>query len=294
MFPMKLSMPIVDPEKKPAHVGEGLLQGVNKWADHFGTGAQKMISKPKEGLEKEGALGAAKGVGIGVFGLATGLGKGACDFVTCTLEGVRNSPDAVMDVIDKDRSHNKHGVEGDGEGDLLETYKKEEEEPAHIGEGALSGLKSFGLGLTEGVKDLTSKPMAGAKESGVAGFAKGLGQGALGFGSKTTSGSIDLATSVLTGLKNTPEAVEKRVSMLSTSSPSELMQSAASSGSSFIGTARTSVGNQMAAFSGSVGAGSSGEQHAGSACAASSNDVTSDRPTFRAEPPVATGNVPIG
>lgn len=206
-------IPRVDTEKKPDHVGEGLLQGLNKFGDHVGDGAKTLWRKPQEGHQKEGALGAAKGVGEGLLSLTTGIGKGACDLLGSTLEGVRHTPDAVADKFNKDRQHAKHGVEGDGTGEILETYV-DEKEPEHLGHGLLSGARGFGKGLFGGLQDLANKPVEGAREGGVAGFARGAGQGLLGFGTKTASGTLDLATSVLSGAKNTPDAIGRTVTDL--------------------------------------------------------------------------------
>lgn len=226
MIPVPI--PRVDTEKKPDHVGEGLLQGLNKWADHVGDGAQKLWRKPQEGAQKEGALGAAKGVGEGLLNLATGVGKGTCDLLGSTLEGVRHTPDAVADKVVTDRKHNKHGVEGDGQGELLQTFVEEEKEPEHLGEGLLAGVRGLGRGLTGGLTDLATKPMEGAKEGGAKGFALGAGKGLLGFGTKLSSGTLDFATSVLSGAKNTPDAIEKKVAELR-GSPTAAAEGAASS-----------------------------------------------------------------
>eukprot|EP00927_Polykrikos_kofoidii_P011745 TRINITY_DN1501_c0_g1_i4.p1 TRINITY_DN1501_c0_g1~~TRINITY_DN1501_c0_g1_i4.p1 ORF type:complete len:374 (-),score=68.20 TRINITY_DN1501_c0_g1_i4:89-1123(-) len=208
----------VDTDKTPAHVGEGVLQGMNKLIGHVGTGAQALIQKPRDGLQKEGTLGAAKGVCVGMYGLGKGMGQGACDFVSCSLEGVRSTPDAVLDVVYKDRPHYKHGVNGDGEGGFLETFK-EGDEPQNVAEGVLCGFKSFGRGLAGGVSDLATKPITGARNGGVTGFAQGLGQGAIGCGSKAAAGYIDLVTSVVSGVKNTPVAAEKKAKQISDASP---------------------------------------------------------------------------
>jgi len=219
MIPIPISIPRVDPDKKPEHVGVGLLQGLNKWCDQVGTGAQKLWNKPQEGYQREGALGSAKGVGEGLLGLASGVGKGACDFVGSTLEGVRHTPDAVANAVNKDRKHQKHGVSGEGSGELLETYIEEEDEanptghkePEHIGEGLVTGVKAAGRGLYGGLEDLAMRPYQGAKDGGAKGFAEGLAHGVLGFGTKTATGTLDLASSLVYGAKNTPDAIEKAV-----------------------------------------------------------------------------------
>jgi len=211
MIPVVIPIPRVDTEKTPSHVGEGFLQGINKFGDHVSTGARTMWNKPQEGHRESGAMGAAKGVGEGLLGLAAGVGKGACDFVGSTLEGVRHTPDAIADRVNKERKHNRHGVEGDGKGELLETFCEENQEPEHVGTGIVTGVKCLGKGLASGLKDLRDKPLEGAKDAGTIGFAKGLGQGVMGLGTKAASGTLDLATNFVSGVKNTPEAIGKKV-----------------------------------------------------------------------------------
>lgn len=211
MIPIPIVIPRVDTEKKPDHVGEGLLQGLNKLCDHVGDGAQKLWRKPQEGHREAGALGAAKGVGEGLLSFATGVGKGTCDLLGSTLEGVRHTPDAIADKVIKEREHNKHGVEGEGKGELLESYIETEQEPEHIGDGFMSGVRGLGRGLSSGLQDLAKRPIEGAREGGAKGFAVGAGKGLLGFGTKAASGTLDFATSVLNGAKNTPDAISKAV-----------------------------------------------------------------------------------
>jgi len=207
-----IPIPRVDTEKKPEHVGVGLMQGFTKFGDQVGEGAKKLWHKPQEGLQSEGKLGAVKGVGEGLLGLTIGVGKGACDLVGSTLDGVRATPDAVADATMKDRARNKHGVEGEGEGELLESYVEEDDkEPAHLGKGLVSGATGLGRALSSGLTDLAMKPVEGAKEGGALGFAKGLGFGALGFGTKAASGTLDLATNLVKGARNTPDAIGRAV-----------------------------------------------------------------------------------
>lgn len=207
-----MNIPKVDPDKKPEHVGEGLLQGFSKLSGHLGEGAKSLWQKPLEGHAKDGALGAVKGAGEGLFEFTAGTAKGAFGLVGSTIEGIRHTPDAVADKVNPDRKHNKHGVEGDGKGDLLETYIEEaEKDPAHVGTGLVSGFQGLGRAVTSGAKDLVTKPMEGAKEQGAIGFLKGAGQGVLGFGAKTFTGTLDLASSVASGAQNTPDAIGRAV-----------------------------------------------------------------------------------
>lgn len=243
-----IPIPRVDTEKKPEHVGVGLLQGLNKFGDHISEGAGRLWRKPQEGHAKEGALGAAKGLGEGVLNLTSSIGKGACDFTVSTLEGIRSTPDAVGNVVQKDRDRNKHGVEGEGDGEILETYIEDEKEPEHVGTGFMTGATGFAKGIMSGGQDFVNKPMEGAKKDGALGFAKGLGTGTLSFTTKTLSGSLDLVTHTLKGARNTPETFEKAVN--------QYREGAGSSSSAAVSAAGSSRAGRSASGSASGASGS--------------------------------------
>lgn len=218
MIPIPIPLPSVDTEKEPEHIGVGALQGLNKWGQSNYEGVCSLISKPGEGYKEEGAWGAVKGVGQGTLDLAGGVLGGGLDFVSCTLEGVRNTPDAVADVVQgEERCKTKHGVE-DEEGKILESYvnknDKEKSEPQHIGEGLMTGVTAFGMGVFGGAKDLVMKPVESVQqEENVAwGVVKGVGGGLASFTTKTLSGTLDLAQGVVKGVKNTPKAVSEAAS----------------------------------------------------------------------------------
>jgi len=253
-----IPIPRVDTEKKPEHIGVGLLQGLNKFGDHVSEGAGRLWRKPQEGHAKEGALGAAKGVGEGVLNLTSSIGKGACDLTVSTLEGLRSTPDAMGDVVKKDRDRNKHGVEGEGDGEILETYIEEEKEPEHVGAGFITGATGFAKGVMSGGQDFVMKPMEGAKKDGALGFAKGLGTGTLSFTTKTLSGSLDLVTHTLKGARNTPETFEKTVNQYREGAGSDSSSAAASGSASAAGSASGSFvafGGEGKALGSSLGDG---------------------------------------
>lgn len=206
-----IPIPSCDTEKKPDHVGEGLLQGINKLGDRTWAGMSSLWNKPQEGAREEGALGFVKGVGQGTLDLAGGVAGGTIDLVSKSLEGVRHTPDAIADAVQgSEREHKKHGVD-DEKGGMLDTHIESEQEkhPEHVGEGLLYGGKALMTGVWDGVCDLGKKPMDGAKEEGAVGFVKGVGSGVGGFLAKTVSGAIDMTQSVGEGLQQTPAAVER-------------------------------------------------------------------------------------
>jgi len=82
------------------------------------------------------------------------------------------------------------------------------QDPArHVGEGAWRALKSVGTGVFAGAATLVGAPIAGAKEEGAAGFAKGLGIGILGAVVLPATGAVMGVKEIFQGAANTPEAV---------------------------------------------------------------------------------------
>eukprot|EP00933_Yihiella_yeosuensis_P018125 TRINITY_DN15001_c2_g1_i3.p1 TRINITY_DN15001_c2_g1~~TRINITY_DN15001_c2_g1_i3.p1 ORF type:complete len:282 (-),score=67.62 TRINITY_DN15001_c2_g1_i3:70-915(-) len=195
---------------QPVHVGAGLMQGLSKFGEHVSHGSTRLVRRTREGHETGGTLGAVKGAAVGSVILTSSLGKGACDLLGRTLEGVRHTPDVVADKVVKDRQHKKHGVDGEGEGEILQSYV-EENEPAHIGEGLITGARGLGRGFVAGLKDLAVKPVEGAKDNGTKGFAQGLGLGALGFVTKASAGTLDFAINLADGAKNTPGKIDSYI-----------------------------------------------------------------------------------
>lgn len=78
-------------------------------------------------------------------------------------------------------------------------------DPSGIGEGLAIGGKQFVLGLVFGISGLVTKPVQGARKSGIEGFFKGVGKGVLGLLVKPTGGVIDLLTSSLDGVRRFAE-----------------------------------------------------------------------------------------
>ncbi|XP_057314177.1 intermembrane lipid transfer protein VPS13A-like isoform X2 [Hydractinia symbiolongicarpus] len=78
-------------------------------------------------------------------------------------------------------------------------------DPSGIGEGLAIGGKQFVLGLVFGISGLVTKPIQGARKSGIEGFFKGVGKGVLGLLVKPTGGVIDLLTSSLDGVRRFAE-----------------------------------------------------------------------------------------
>jgi len=77
--------------KKPKHVGDGALQGVQALGQGVFDGISGVVLKPIQGARKSGASGFAKGVGIGLIGIVVKPVAGVFEFASKTSEGVRNT-----------------------------------------------------------------------------------------------------------------------------------------------------------------------------------------------------------
>jgi hypothetical protein len=73
---------------KPAHIGEGLLQGTRDLGRGVAQGLAGVVLDPLRGAEAEGAAGFVKGVGRGVAGLVAKPVAGVLDFAARTSEGL--------------------------------------------------------------------------------------------------------------------------------------------------------------------------------------------------------------
>lgn len=192
-------------EDKPEHVVDGILQGLGKTLHGASQGVKSFLTKPGEGAAEEGASGFVRGVGEGTWDLANGVYRGSLDLVSCTVEGVRNTPEALADLP---RWVTEGGSRPDTDADpILAT--RVTSEPTDVVEGFCVGAQTFGQCVMEGAVDLTVKPIAGAKEDGAWGFVKGVGEGLGSVVVKPVGGFLDFAGSVAVGLRNTPETIKK-------------------------------------------------------------------------------------
>mmetsp|Transcript_155547 Transcript_155547/g.274686 ORF Transcript_155547/g.274686 Transcript_155547/m.274686 type:complete len:404 (-) Transcript_155547:70-1281(-) len=195
-----------DMEKKPDHVGEGILQGLHHMGHHVSDGLDTFKTKSHVGHLQEGTIGEIKGAGEGLLSVGLGVWKGWFDFQASTYHGLRRTPDMIADQVNKDRLHNKHGVQDEGKGELLET-NLDEEEPQNVMHGFRRGVTGFTRGVSSGFKALVKRPQEAYKQKGLEGLPMGLGQGILGLGTNVAAGTLDYTTNMSLGWKNTPEAV---------------------------------------------------------------------------------------
>ncbi|KAF0696200.1 Aste57867_13032 [Aphanomyces stellatus] len=107
------------------------------------------------------------------------------------------------------------GKMSNGVGDLLKKAthfdsQEMENEPRHFPEGVLQGGMVFGMSLAHGVSGLVTKPMEGAKQNGFGGFAKGVGQGALGLVASPFVGAIGVVEKLSQSVHNTTHLMDEK------------------------------------------------------------------------------------
>lgn len=89
---------------------------------------------------------------------------------------------------------------------LDEDYQRKRQEalnrrPRNFREGLTRSAKGVGQGVYDGVTGVILKPIEGARESGFAGFFKGVGKGLVGGVARPVSGVVDFASGTLDALK---------------------------------------------------------------------------------------------
>lgn len=89
---------------------------------------------------------------------------------------------------------------------LDDEYQRKRQEalnrrPANVGEGILVSSKGLGQSVFEGVTGVFTKPLEGAQQGGVTGFAKGVGHGLVGVVTRPVSGVVDFASGTMNAIK---------------------------------------------------------------------------------------------
>uniref|UniRef100_A0A914WWB3 Uncharacterized protein n=1 Tax=Plectus sambesii TaxID=2011161 RepID=A0A914WWB3_9BILA len=159
------------------------------------SGVQDFFYEPFQGAilgPEEFAEGLALGVSS-LFGHAVGGAAGAVSRITGTLgKGV-----AAL-TLDSE-------------------YQRKRQEalnrrPQNFGQGMVRGAEGLGQGVFDGVTGVFLKPIEGAREGGVGGFAKGVGKGLLGAVVRPVSGVVDAVSSSLDAVRtvtSTDQEVKK-------------------------------------------------------------------------------------
>eukprot|EP00808_Paulinella_micropora_P000973 g79679.t1 len=83
---------------KPKNVSDGFVSGVKSLGTGVVSGVFGVITSPLEGAQRDGALGFAKGVGLGMTGLVVKPVSGLLTAVGQTFEGVESSAKAALNT----------------------------------------------------------------------------------------------------------------------------------------------------------------------------------------------------
>ena len=88
-------------------------------------------------------------------------------------------------------------------------------------DGLLSGGKSIANGLEKGITGVVTKPLEGAKKSGVGGFFVGGLKGLAGLAVKPVTGIIDATSKTSEGIKNNANIMNpgERLALMRTHNP---------------------------------------------------------------------------
>lgn len=89
---------------------------------------------------------------------------------------------------------------------LDEEYQRKRQEalnrkPQNFAEGMGRSVGVLTQGVAGGLRGVVMKPYEGAREAGVKGFARGVGQGAVGFFMRPASGLVDFASGTINTVK---------------------------------------------------------------------------------------------
>ena len=112
---------VKDPEKadadskkqnKPGNVVTGLGYGGKEFIVGFYDGITGVVTQPYKGAKENGVKGALKGVGKGMVGLVSKPLAGTVDFISCTTQGVVNTPGQISRGFKSIKNRKKKGDTG--------------------------------------------------------------------------------------------------------------------------------------------------------------------------------------
>ncbi|KAK9819963.1 hypothetical protein WJX72_004515 [[Myrmecia] bisecta] len=83
--------------------------------------------------------------------------------------------------------------------------QRQERTISSVGDGLMEGGEALGLGFYRGFTGLLSKPVEGAKQTGIQGFFKGVGKGIVGAAAQPLSGTLDFMSSAFEGIDATKD-----------------------------------------------------------------------------------------
>lgn len=155
----------------------GLLLGI-------GEGVTDLFYEPFQGAI-QGPEEFAEGLALGVkslFGHAIGGAAGAASRITGTLG-------KGLAALTLDKEYQK------------KRRQNISRRPQDFTHGIAESGKGLVMGVFDGVTGIVTKPIEGARESGVGGFFKGVGKGLIGVVTRPTAGVVDFASGSLDAVK---------------------------------------------------------------------------------------------
>jgi len=153
---------------------------------NLGTGVKDFFYEPAQGLVQS-PMAFGRGVAKG----STSLVKHSVYGLSSTVSKISESMGKGVATLSMDQQY------------LQEREEASRQQPRHVGEGLIFGMKELGLGVYKGATGVVMDPIKGAKQDGLPGFAKGVGTGLIGVAVKPGVGILDMATRTTQGIKAT-------------------------------------------------------------------------------------------
>jgi len=150
------------------------------------TGVEDFFYEPYQGFAR-GPKDFARGLGVGSVSLVQNFGY-----------GVLNTTSKITGSVSKGFAQVTMDEQYLAERDASKFANRNKS----VAGGTLAGAQSVVHGFTTGITGIFSKPIEGARESGVTGFLTGTAKGVVGAVAKPVVGILDGATQVVVGLRN--------------------------------------------------------------------------------------------
>eukprot|EP00727_Mastigamoeba_balamuthi_P013169 m51a1_g8475 hypothetical protein (2175) ;mRNA; r:495382-503027 len=146
----------------------------------------------------------AQGIVTSPEAFGKGLARGTSSLVKNSVYGLFNTVSKITGALGKGVATLTFDDEY-----VQQRRINQRKQARHVGEGALEGAKSLGMGFFHGITGVVTKPVEGAQKEGALGFAKGLGRGVIGIAVKPVTGVLDFASKTTEGIRNTTTVFDK-------------------------------------------------------------------------------------
>ncbi|RCH94872.1 hypothetical protein CU097_000818, partial [Rhizopus azygosporus] len=136
--------------------------------------------------------------------LGIGIARGVGGFMKKSIFGVTDSMSRFTGSLGKGLSAATMDKKFQEKRRMNMTRNK----PTHAIYGITQGVGYFGTSIASGVAGLVKRPIEGAEENGVLGFAEGVGRGLVGAVTKPIVGIFDMASNITAGIRETTTVFE--------------------------------------------------------------------------------------